>query len=445
MGQAEQAPKERVGYFALAGFFAQVERVERGGEAPVVVIRDGRVLDRDAAAKEAGVRLGQAEVEARQACPRARFIPYVAARYRAAADQVMAAAYALSPVLEPDGEAAGWFELGRNQSPEEVVESLSAALIPRWGIRLLTGFGPNPWTAQLAALRLASPANPFPVVAAASAADALAPLPVAVLDRVLPGISPRLQALGLHTLGQVAAVPPPELRRALGEPALAAQGYSRGEDGRRVRPLWPRAAVVEAVDFSSPLSNLETVSHTLDRLAAALARRLRDKGQAGRQVALEVLTEDGRARRAERRFTRPRADAAVAQVLHFLWAGELWPELARGSRGALRIVRLAASVSDLCERPWAQVGLWQEPSAAERTLSAGGRVAAEREAARPEGLPSVDRRKLPQVVQELRARFPSAHVGFGAPEAADWREERLAFWDPLRWTTQSHGAGRSSR
>lgn len=429
---AEEAPKERVGYFALVGFFAQVERAEQGGELPVVIVKDGHVFDRDASAKEAGVRMGQAEAEARQVCPRARFIPYVAARFRAASDQVMAAAYALSPVLEPDGEAAAWFELGRNQSPEEAVNALARALVPRWGSRLLAGFGPNPWTAQLAALRLASPSNPFPVVPAASAAQWLAPLPVAVLDRVLPGISPRLQTLGLHTLGQVAAVPSSELRRAVGERALAAQGYSRGEDGRKVRPLWPRAAVMQAVAFAEPLSNLEAVSHTLDRLAASLARGLREKGQAGREIGLEVHTEDGRIRRAERRFARPRADAAIAQALHFLWAGELWPELARGSRGALRIVRLAAFVSDLCERPWEQVGLWTEPAA-------GGHALLRERPASPR------RRKLPQVVQELRARFPSANVGFGVPESVDWREERLAFWDPLRWTPEPRGANGSSR
>lgn len=449
--------KAEILYFTLPDFLSHTERAERGGSAPLVVLRDGRVADASEDARQAGVKRGQPEAQARQACPCATYVPYEAARYRPHADAVMEAAYSLSPVVEPHGEASAWLLLGAGQDPRAFAARLAEVLLPRFAGEILVGVGPNPWTAQLAATAVAPRRGEcllvggsalFSRIAAGSAAETLAPIPVAALERVLPGVAERLRVLGLHTFGEVTAAPAQELRRALGEEALAAQGYCRGEDGRRVRALWPRPTVSRSAAFVDPLENLETVARALDGLAARLGEALRERGQAGREIALEVVSEDGRGRRTSRRFSRPRADESVRHALHLLWAGEIWPGLARGSRGQpLRISRIEASVADLCARPWAQVPIWETPAGGAAGRRAGAATANVAQPARTaRSRPTRPARPvhpgatalapdIESVLDGLRARFPGAGVGIaaeGAGGAGDWRERRLAFWDPYR-------------
>ncbi|MBX6351198.1 MAG: hypothetical protein IRZ11_06790 [Clostridia bacterium] len=413
-------------YFALRGFLAAAE----GDAAPVVVVREGRVADANAAARVAGVRRGQREAEARQACPQARYVTYVAERYRERREAALEAASRLSPTVEPDGDGAAWVLLGAGEDARPAAERLGRELLPRLAEEMWAGAGPNPWTAKLAAIAIAPCAAAgarsrdllglsFAEVRPEEAAERLAPLPVALLDRVLPGVSEQLLALGLRTFGEVRDTPPAALRRALGAAAIAAQGYCRGEDGRKLRPLWPRPAVVRALSFPDPVAELGAIARALDRLASELAAGLRKAGCAGREVTLVALTEEGSRWRASRRFARARAGESVRHALHLLWAGVVWPAMARGAeRRPLGVRSLEASVGDLRERAWEQVPVWE--------------AQARRDPAEPRGEAG---RALEDVVEALRLRFPEAGVGFaasGSGGAGDWRERRLALWDPYR-------------
>jgi protein ImuB len=190
---------------------------------------------------------------------------------------------------------------------------------------------------QTAAILLASTCDGLTIVPAGHEAAALAPLPVRALqlldsrdkeqgtrDKGQPPIPnpqspiPTLARWGIHTLGQLAALPPDELSARLGQDGVRWQRLARGEDPAPLVPT-PDEEVFEAVfEPEWPIEGMDPLAYVLDQLLPPLCRRLerRDRAAAVLHLRLRLVTRDVHARSLQ--LPAPMRDAVVLRTLLML-------------------------------------------------------------------------------------------------------------------------------
>jgi hypothetical protein len=137
------------------------------------------------------------------------------------------------------------------------------------------------------------PRDAAPVIVPPGADAAfLAPFPLALLE---PGedLAETCHALGLLTVGQLAALAADEVESRFGPEGLALHRLARGLDTRG--PTTPRddALPTIACDLGSPVATAEPLLFVLKGALASLGTSLRAKGLAAREVALTLTLDDG--------------------------------------------------------------------------------------------------------------------------------------------------------
>lgn len=129
-------------------------------------------------------------------------------------------------------------------------------------------------------------------VAPAELAAFLAPQPVEVLP-VSPRMAERLKRLGVERLGRLARMPEPALVSQFGADGRRALAWARGTRIDRVRPEAPARPIRVALDFPSPIGQLELLHAALDRLVARALDHPRRRGKSVRGLRVSASLEDG--------------------------------------------------------------------------------------------------------------------------------------------------------
>jgi protein ImuB len=165
--------------------------------------------------------------------------------------------------------------------------------------------------------------NRWRIIQSGRDAEFLAPFPVALLD-LDEDLVGTLAALGIATVGQLAALEPGEVEARFGPEGLAAHRLARGLDARG--PATPRDDTLPLVEveLGGPVATAEPLLFVLKGALATLGTALRGKGLAARELAVALALDDGS--RAER-AVRPARPTSHADVLfdHCRAALEHWP------------------------------------------------------------------------------------------------------------------------
>jgi protein ImuB len=127
----------------------------------------------------------------------------------------------------------------------------------------------------------------------------------------------------LHTLGDLAALPPDAVAARLGQDGVAWQRLARGEDPRPLLPSVPEERFEQALDLDWPIDGLEPLSFVLGRLLDPLCAHLerRGRGAAVLHVRLQLVTKHGAAREMHERSLQlpaPMRDARTLRTLALL-------------------------------------------------------------------------------------------------------------------------------
>jgi len=177
------------------------------------------------------------------------------------------------------------------------------------------------------------------VVEPGTEAEALAPLPLALLDAIagekfqIPNPksqipNPKLQnhqpptdtlrRWGLRTLGELAALPPDDVAARLGQVGVEWQRLARGEDPRPLVPAVPEERFEQALDLEWPIEGLEPLSFVFGRLMEPLEAHLarRDRGAAVLHVRLHLVTRTIHERSLQ--LPAPMRDARALRTLALL-------------------------------------------------------------------------------------------------------------------------------
>jgi DNA polymerase-4 len=164
----------------------------------------------------------------------------------------------------------------------------------------------------------------------------LAPLPVAALWGAGPKTVPRLQRLGLHTIGDVAAADPKWLARELGQAGRHFYSLANAEDPRSVEGSHSSKSIGSEVTLEDDIRIGAEMKRHLRRSAEEIGSRLRRKGYLAFGVRVKLKTAGFQILTRQLRLRKP---TDVADELHSV-AVTLLDEFDHA--GPFRLVGLAA-------------------------------------------------------------------------------------------------------
>src|SRR5687768_12910055 len=285
----------------MDAFFAASEQLTRptlrdrpvlvGGLGPRAVVAGASYQARVFGARSA-VPMGHA----RRLCPHAVVLPARFPLYQALSSRVMAVLADASPVLEPVSIDEAFLE-------PPALGGAAAAEVERFGVRLRAdvraatglpasvGAGSGKQLAKIAS-ELAKP-DGLRVVAPEEEREVLAPLPVRSLWGVGPVAEAGLRKLGVHTIGELAAMDLREVHGLLGT-AIGTELHrlARGVDERPVAPRGAAKQVSAETTFDTDLTAMAAVHDAVARMTGAAHRRLASSGRAARTVTVKVRSAD---------------------------------------------------------------------------------------------------------------------------------------------------------
>ena len=267
------------------------------------------------------------------------------------------------------------------------------------------GIADGRFTAAVAARRAVRLGAPV-VVPPGGSAEFLAPLPVRLLS-VVGGLDDRfvdlLTRLGLRRLGDVAALPAPDVLARFGEPGAFARTVAAGSD---VRPPGtsdpPRGCRFEHV-FDEPVHQTDTLVFVARHLAGELGARLAGDGQACTKLVVTAETDHGE--RSERVWHRSDGLGVAAMVERVRWQLDAWID-----RGAITagVVLLRLEPEEVRADDGVQLGLWggrTRPTSGRRAVARLATIAGEQQVLVAEAAggrqPLDDYRWVPAVLADL--------------------------------------------
>jgi DNA polymerase-4 len=294
----------------MDAFFASVEVLDDPSLAgqPVIVGGAGArgvVASCTYEARVFGVRSAMPSVRARQLCPQAIFLPGRHGRYAEISGQLHRILTDITPLMEPIGLDEAFLNVAGAVRmlghPNAIAEGLRQRVRAELSLDCAVGIGRSKMIAKLAS-RAAKPKvsraglEPGPGVVLIEPEVELAFLHahrVEALWGVGPATATRLHALGVRTVGDLAAIPVDSLVRRVGKASgqhLAA--LARGEDPSPVTPDRPAKSIGHEETFSQDLVDPTELERHVLRMAESVATMLRGSSSAARTVTVKVKFKD---------------------------------------------------------------------------------------------------------------------------------------------------------
>lgn len=290
----------------MNAFYVSVElrrRPELRG-LPVVVGGTGGRGVVSAASYEArrfGVHSALSSAVARRLCPDAVFIHPDMEHYLEVSRQLREIFESFTPLVEQISVDEAFLDVTGAGAligdAQEVARQLRDKVMTDTQLPCTVGIAPNKFIAKMASEYAKPRAKPSGIEPGYGVYEVLPgeeiaflhPLPVNSLWGVGPKTLERLKTLGIHTIGDVAAVDAAVLCGAIGDAhGRHLHELSNGRDERRVEPERHAKSIGHEETFSRDLTDAAELKSHLVRLCDAVAKRTRDAGVAAGTVMLKV-------------------------------------------------------------------------------------------------------------------------------------------------------------
>ncbi len=257
--------------------------------------RHGIILAKNEAAKAFGVKTAETVWQARRKCPPLRLVaPHREAyvRYSRLANQIY---LSYTDLVEPFGIDESFLDVTGTAhlfgSGPTIADELRARIKKELGLTISVGVSFNKAFAKLGSDYKKPDATT--VLDCGSYQSVVWPLPVGALLYAGPRAQQKLHALGIDTIGQLAAADPGALHTALGKLGDTLSAYARGEDHDPVRSFYaghPVKSVGRGMTFPHNLTHSEEIHLQVMMLCDDIGSRLRKHGYQCQTV--QVLIRD---------------------------------------------------------------------------------------------------------------------------------------------------------
>lgn len=352
MRDATTAPEpqlpRRISHFDFDTFFVAVERLHdpslRG--RPVLVGHRGPrgvVASASYEARSFGCHSAQPMAQALRLCPKAAVVPPHFERYQPVSRAFYGMLEGVSPLVESAGLDEAYVDLtGIGDEPgaaRAAAEHVRVRVRAELGVAVSVCIAGSRSSAKVGSVR-AKPDGLLEIPVGGDAAF-LAPLPIRELSQVGPKLAQRLQAVGVQTIGQAAALDRRWLEERFGRSGALLHDRARGVDPTPVR-AGDRAAksISREVTFSEDITEVDALRRAVRRHAERVGADLRGTGQRARTVTLKLRWSDFTTLTRSRTLARPVQATAALEAVACDLLGELWRrELIR----PVRLIGLGAS------------------------------------------------------------------------------------------------------
>ena len=286
----------------MDAFYVEVERLDDPGLVgqPVVVGGEGPrgvVASASYEARATGVRSAMPMSTARRACPGMVIVPPRHRRYGEISERVFSIFRDFTPLVQGLSVDEAFLDVRglRRHYPDSraVAEAIRARIRSQLLLPASVGAATSLYLAKMAS-GYAKPDGVL-IVTEGSEKAFLERLDVRELWGVGKATRSKLASMGIGTVGQLARVPLPVLRRHLGEATGAhLHRLANGIDERVVEPRSDAKSISVEQTFEHDISGTEALRSQLLRQADQVAWRLRRAGLSGRTVSLKLRFPDFR-------------------------------------------------------------------------------------------------------------------------------------------------------
>jgi DNA polymerase-4 len=279
----------------MDAFYASIEQRDDPSlrDRPVLVggsSERGVVAAASYEARVFGIHSAMPSAQARKLCPDAVFLRGDMKKYQRESRRIFEVFRRFTPSVEGISLDEAFLDLtgtGRLLGPpEQVGQRLRAEVREATGLAVSVGIAPVKMVAKIASDQ-AKP-DGLLVVEQGRVRAFLAPLPVGRIWGVGPVARKRLEALGIRTIGDLAARSDEELSRALGSFGISIGRLARGEDSRDVESHREARSYGEENTFGQDVRDRGRLESAIRAHAEAVARRLRRDGVRAGGVTLQV-------------------------------------------------------------------------------------------------------------------------------------------------------------
>lgn len=284
----------------LDAFFAAVEILENPALAGKPVLIGGRPNQRGVVAAASyparafGCRSAMPMAQALKLCPEAVVLPARHSLYRQYSRRVMDMLYALTPLVEQISIDEAFLELTDQVTAWEdvvdIAQRLQAQVRDEIGLSASLGVATNKQVAKVAS-DFDKPGG-LTVVRPGEEAAFLAPLPARALWGVGPVTAERLANMGVHTVGELAALPDEVLRASFGRHGPDLGRRARGIDDGPIVVEHERKSISQERTFDRDIAELRPLKQHLWRMSQAVAGYLKRGEVAGGVVAIKLRYGD---------------------------------------------------------------------------------------------------------------------------------------------------------
>ena len=299
------------------------------------------------AARQFGVGSAMGLMKAARLCPQAVLLPIDFARYRAYSQRFKEVIVALAPVLEDRGVDEVYIDFthaegGQEAGGQALAQRLQAAIFAATGLTCSIGVAPNKLLAKMAS-EFNKPRG-IAIVWPHDLQEKIWPLPCRKINGIGPKANAKLQALGIDTIGQLAAYPAHKLVQHFGKATGAwLHDAAWGRDERPVVTESEPVSISRETTFERDLHAVHDRAE-LGRIFTALceqvAQDLQRKGYAGRTIGIKLRYADFRGATRDQTIAQATQDAAMLRRV----AGQCLKRVPLQQRLRLLGVRVASLV-----------------------------------------------------------------------------------------------------
>jgi DNA polymerase-4 len=337
-----------VAHLDLDAFFAAVEELEQPElrTKPLVVGGDphgrGVVATANYEARKYGIRSAMPAAEALRRCPRAVFVHPRHQLYKQYSQEVWSLVREIVPRVERVGIDEGYLGLdgvARDfHEARALAEAVQASVLARTRLSCSLGVAASKVVAKIGS-DFRKPAG-ITVVRPGREACFLASFDIRLLPGVGPRAEERLRAVGIATIGELAAVGDEQLPSLLpGKVGRLLRVRARGIDPRELELSSERISISSEETFPRDVGDAERLHDELRRMAGGLAETLGAKQQTARTVTTKLRYPDFSIRTRSTSLPVGTADAGRIGEL----ACALLDRALRDRPGPLRLVGVGVS------------------------------------------------------------------------------------------------------
>lgn len=306
--------------------------------------------------------------QARRLCPHAVVLPVRMSRYREVSGQVFDVFREMTPLVDGLSLDEAFLDvtgsLSLFGSIETIGSHIRAEILRRTGLHASVGMAHNKYLAKLAS-DVRKPRG-FVHVPFEGVQTFLDPMPIKRVWGLGKKTLPRIQQLGILTMGQLRKADPEVLAAVLGNRAAHYQALARGEDEREVMAARAERSISREITFDKDVKLPRELRSELQRQAESVGERLRAQGLLTRTIQVKIRDSRFRTITRSRSLAVPTASSAV---IFKLGRDLLDTWLAENSNTPVRLLGLGLSS---LESPDKQNALYESPqqSALDRTMDA---------------------------------------------------------------------------